>query len=59
MAADSAQKTLLVRIAIVAILLAAVAGVLYAKHTRGSDAAAKANAPRCPCSAHKPVSPDE
>ena len=59
MGADPAQKTLFIRIAIVIILLAAVAGVLYAKHTRGTDAAAKAKAPRCPCSAHKPVTPGE
>jgi uncharacterized membrane protein len=52
------KKALLVRVAIVIVLVAAVAGVLYAKHTRVADAGAKA-ASRCPCSSHKPVTPGQ
>lgn len=58
MSRESTQKTLLVRVAIVIVLVGAVAGVLYAKHKRAAGAGAKA-ASRCPCSSHKPVAPDQ
>jgi len=59
MDADVKQKTVLLRVAIVVALLVAVAGVLYAKHMRSSDAGEKGIAPCCPCSAHKPAATAE
>jgi len=59
MGTETSRNAILMRIGIVAILLAAIAGVLYAKHTRRTDPAAKTSAPRCPCSAHKPAAPGQ
>ncbi len=59
MNANSTQKMIMTRVAIVVILMAAAGGVLYAKHVRGMDGGGEAVAPPCPCSSHNPVTPGQ